>query len=175
MTTFHCWNARSSLHGSPILEELEDFKEFYILKPRRIQKLCEYDADISYRKGQLNIVLHAFSRRPDLQLSMLFFATDSNDFIKAVRDSYVQDAWFKDISLHLTDPEGFPITKVSWYSLSETKLLLYLLEDSPRVCPPRVNTLLNTVLYEFHGSPTSEHSGFWKTYRRLRTRLHWPK
>jgi len=133
-----------------------------------IQKLCEYDVEIFNHKGQLNIVADAFFSYHRFKR----IRQECQGLLRA--GSLVQTHLSSDRS------ERFIITKnrlslKSWSSLSDTKLLLYVREDTPHVCLPRVNTLLNTVLHECHGSANSGDTGFRKTYRHLRTRFYWQK
>jgi len=100
IATFHCWNARSRPQGAAILDKLEESREK--VSPTMFKSSVNTTSKFP---TQLNIVGDTFARRADLQIS---FTTGSNDFIRSVRDSSVENPCFKDIYLHLTDPKGIP-------------------------------------------------------------------
>jgi hypothetical protein len=109
------------------------------LSPRQVrwnEKLAEYNFEIKYRKGSLNIVPDALSRRPDHQLSATTVSTPVvGDNIKTLcREAITKDEYFKDIferaskTTNVDDPFEYQV-----------KNGLLFLKKGNRICIPDCN------------------------------------
>ena len=119
-----------------------------------------YDFEIIYKKGKLNVVAYALSRK-DEEVEALLCAIFiiQPDWITKARDEWKKDeqVWTL-IQMLQQDPSTSD--KFSWknYSLWY-KDLLYLCKNSQ---------LKQKILLELHTSPLGGHSGFLKTYHRVK-------
>ena len=184
---FRQW--RHFLHGNCVHAYTDHKSIIHLVNQKRLsgrqarwmEFLSEFDFEIHYKKGQLNIVADALSRRPDYSISVLSFLDgDGSRFVDQLKAAYPDDSYFGRIFKYLKN--GGPIPKserellsiASWYVL-ENDLLYYVRQPSlRRLCIPRNSTLLKNVLYEAHDSRLSGHAGFNRTYKYLRQRFFWP-
>ena len=112
-----------------ILEQRLSLEE----KQKWVTKMLGYDLEIIYKKGKLNVVEDALSRKNE----------EVEAFLCAI--SIIQTNWITKDSL--------------WY-----KDRLYIFKNSQ---------LKQKILLEFHTSPLGEHSGFLKTYKRVKKYFFW--
>jgi transposase InsO family protein len=144
------------------------------LSPRQarwMEKLSEYHYTIQYRKGSLNVVPDALSRRPDYQLSVMSESSPEVgvDVLDACREAIVSDKYFKDIyerAAKISDehnPYEFTLVNGNLY-----------LKQGMRVCIPDLPAVKATLMKEFHDSLVSGHYGVDKTYDRLAHFCYWP-
>jgi hypothetical protein len=144
------------------------------LSPRQIrwmEKLSEYNYTIEHRKGSLNIVPDALSRRPDHRLSAIVESTPvvGIDILSRCREAIANDDHFKDIFerankiIDVDDPYEFQVKNG----------LLYL-KKGERVCIPDLTDVKTRLLSEIHDCPVSGHNGVEKTYARLSELCYWP-
>ena len=122
-----------------------------------------YDFEILNKKGKLNVVADAFSRK-DEEVEELLCAISiiHLDWITEARDEWKKDeeVWtlIQMLQQHPSTSDTFSWKNDSlWY-----KYNLYLCKNSQ---------IKKRILLEFHTSPLEGHSGFLKTYRIF---LGWP-
>lgn len=144
------------------------------LSPRQtrwMEKLAEFNYDIRYRKGSLNVVPDALSRRPDHQLSVI---TESSlevgvDVLDLCREAIVNDKYFGNIfdqASKITD-ENDP------FEFLVANNLLYL-KKGMRVCIPDLPAVKTKLMHEMHDAQVAGHYGTEKTYARLAELCYWP-
>lgn len=145
------------------------------LSPRQIrwsEKLAEYNFEIKYKKGTLNVVPDALSRRPDYQLSLLseHRPTVSSETLLQVQETLPTDKYFGPIyEKASTVEEDDPVSE-----FVVSNKTLYLKKDA-RICIPDLPAIKSMLLKEMHDSPLSGHNGVDKTYSRLATLCYWPR
>ena len=144
------------------------------LSPRQIrwmEKLAEYNYDIQYRKGSLNVVPDALSRRPDYQLSAIAESALSVgiDVLDLCRKEISKDEYFKDIFSRASK-----ITDVDDPFEYQVKNGLLFLKKNDRLCIPDLPSVKTLLLNEMHDCPISGHNGVEKTYARLSELCYWP-
>jgi hypothetical protein len=131
---------------------------------RWLSKLLGYDYIVEYRKGSLNVVADALSRRdPDVGIHSI---------------SQLEPSWIEAIdNMAHTDPDI--IGKLQSYTngqLDQSKFSvhngrvfykgkLYIGADS---------SFRNLILKELHSSLVGGHSGFLQTLQRIRQNFYWP-
>jgi hypothetical protein len=129
-----------------------------------VTKLFGYDYEIIYKKGKENVVADALSRKYEDEGSLFSLSFIVPDWLQAVHQEWLQDPK----SLHLIQqlqnkaqaPPGY-----SWLQDElQYKVCLYLSKQSK---------LKSMVLSELHATPTAGHSGFTKTYDRVKRSFFW--
>jgi len=145
------------------------------LSPRQVrwmEKLAEFHYDIHYRKGSLNVVPDALSRRPDLMLSAL--AESSLDvgggIMNTIKKATPTDKFFCNIFRQASQvtTEDDPCE----YFIQNG--LLYL-KKGERLCIPDVPEIKTLLVHETHDGKTAGHYGAEKTYSRLFKMCYWPR
>jgi len=144
------------------------------LSPRQIrwmEKLAEFNYVIHYRKGSLNVVPDALSRRPDYKLTAVTesSATIGTETMDLCRKAIVNDEYFGKIferASKTTDHDD-P------YEFIVSNGLLYLKKDM-RVCIPDLPIVKSKLMGEVHDCPVAGHNGVEKTYARLAELCYWP-
>ena len=124
-----------------------------------------YDFEIIYKKGKENVVVDALSWKDEPAKALLCAISElQEDWIEDARSKWKNDPGTQNLIQNLQqDPsmsEKF-VWKgdVLWY-----KDRLYLCKNS---------ILKNRVLSELHASPVGGHSGFLKTYHRIKHDFFW--
>jgi hypothetical protein len=126
--------------------------------------LFGYDYEIIYKKGKENVVVDSLSRKYEEDESLFSLSFIVTDWLQAVHQEWLQDPKLSRLIQTLQqDPQGAP--RYSWHHDEiHYKGLLYLRK--------KLN-LKSTMLFEFHASPTTGHSGFTKTYEQVKHYFFW--
>lgn len=135
--------------------------------------LQEYEFDISYIKGNANIVADALSRRPDLRLGLMLQSATLETASSIL--SLHQDI----LSAASSDKEYQRTIRAARrgagkFTIGSDDLLYYqgTTGHGPRLYIP--TPLRKTLMYEAHDSVISGHLGMDKTYEKLARRFYWP-
>jgi len=81
----------------------ESNRELSGRKARWHKLLCEFPVKIIYRKGQLNIIADALSRRKDLRPINSVSLLENKEMFDTIRNLYSQDKHFCDIFSYFCD------------------------------------------------------------------------
>jgi hypothetical protein len=129
-----------------------------------VTKLFGYDYEIIYKKGKDNVVADALSRKYEDEGSLFSLSFIVPDWLQAVHQEWLQDPKSSHLIQQLQNkaqaPRGY-----SWLQDElRYKGRLYLSKESK---------LKSTVLSELHATPIAGHSGFTKTYDRVKRSFFW--
>lgn len=145
------------------------------LSPRQVrwmEKLAEFKFEICYRKGSLNVVPDALSRRPDYQLSAVSESSPvvSPSLLDLCRKTTPSDKYFCDLfdrASKVAEGEENP------FEFTVNDNLLYL-KKGMRICIPDLPDVKTKLMQETHDSQIAGHYGVEKTYARLAELCYWP-
>jgi hypothetical protein len=130
-----------------------------------VTKILGYDFEIVYKKGKQNVVADALSRKDeDVEAFLCAISIIQPDWIIEARDEWKNDekVWtlIQRLQQDSSASDTFTWKNDSlWY-----KDRLYLCKNSQ---------LKQKVLLELHTSPVGGHSGFLKTYHRVKKDFFW--
>jgi transposase InsO family protein len=130
-----------------------------------VTKILGYDFEIVYKKGKQNVVVDALSRKDeDVEAFLYAISIIQPDWIIEARDEWKNDEKVWTLIERLQQDSGASDTFTwkndsLWY-----KDRLYLCKNSQ---------LKQKVLLELHTSPVGGHSGFLKTYHRVKKDFFW--
>jgi hypothetical protein len=130
-----------------------------------VTKILGYDFEIVYKKGKQNVVADALSRKDkDVETFLCAILIIQPDWIIEARDEWKNDekVWtlIQRLQQDSSASDAFTWKNDSlWY-----KDRLYLCKNSQ---------LKQKVLLELHTSPVGGHSGFLKTYHRVKKDFFW--
>ncbi|KAG3232328.1 hypothetical protein PI124_g22585 [Phytophthora idaei] len=150
---------------------------------RWLSFFAEYNFEVKYKSGRLNVLVDALSRRPDYELTHVTTVTSSvPDLIRA---AYAHDEMCVAL-LRALGSEEFKNSDKELSRRLRARLHRYTLdgglmyystdpEDAPRVVVPHDEDLKYRILYEVHDTPVGGHLGREKTYGSVSTMYWWPK
>lgn len=124
-----------------------------------LNKLLGYDYEIKYKPGKENKAVDALSRlHSQSDSTFLLLSVVSFDFLNQVKQEYANCDIIGSLKKEFTaDPASHPNIKyINGIFYHKSKVLL-----SP------ASALKDSLLAEFHTSPTGGHAGISKTYSRL--------
>jgi hypothetical protein len=130
-----------------------------------VTKMLGYDFEIIYKKGKQNVVADALSRKDaDVESLLCAISIIQPDWITEARDEWKKDDELWTLIQRLQQDPSASETFIwkndsLWY-----KDRLYLCKNSQ---------LKQKVLLELHTSPIGGHSGFLKTYHRVKKEFFW--
>jgi hypothetical protein len=124
-----------------------------------VTNLFGYDYEIIYKKGKDNVVADALSQKYEDEGSLFSLSFIVRDWLQVIRQEWLQDPK----SLHLIQQLQSNAPASTGYSWLHDDLrykgFLYLSKQSK---------LKSMVLYELHATCIAGHSGFTKTYDRVK-------
>jgi hypothetical protein len=124
-----------------------------------VTKLFGYDYEIIYMRGKDNVVVDALSRKYEDEGSLFSLSFIVPDWLQAVCQEWLQDPKSSHLIQQLQNKAPAPLG-YSWLQDElRYKGRLYLSKQSK---------LKSTMLFELHATPTAGHSGFTKTYDRVK-------
>jgi hypothetical protein len=130
-----------------------------------VTKILGYDFEIVYKKGKQNVVADALSRKDeDVEAFLCAISIIQPDWIIEARDEWKNDEKVWTLIERLQQDSGASDT-FTWKNDS----LLY--KDRLYLC--KNSQLKQKVLLELHTSPVGGHSGFLKTYHRVKKDFFW--
>ncbi|GMF41704.1 unnamed protein product [Phytophthora fragariaefolia] len=151
---------------------------------RWLSFFAEYDFQVEYKPGRLNVVADALSCGPDYAvhkadanaIGVVRTSTPSSSLLDDAKSAYTNGADAKQLLDYIAAPsdktrQKLPKhlrTRVHCYRV-HNGLLLY----SDRVVVPNDHELKLRITNEYHDAPTSEHPGREKTYLRLTRAFYW--
>jgi hypothetical protein len=148
-------------------ESLKYFLEQCISSPEQkkwVTKLFGYDYEIIYKKGKENVVVYALSHKYEGEGSFFYLSFIVPEWLQTILQEWLQDPKSLQLIQKLQSsalaPPGY-----SWiHDELRYKGNLYLSKQSK---------LKSTILSELHATPTIGHSGFTKTYDRVKRSFFW--
>ena len=167
------------LHGSPVpVKVFSDHESLRCLatqptlshrQARWLEKLAEFNYEIKYTPGPLNVVPDALSRRPDHDLAMVSESapTIGHDFLSRIRSELAEDPDFSPVLSRLRDRPD----PSSAYRVHDDLLFV---KEGGRMCIPNNPEIKTILLQEAHDSALAGHPGMDKTYTKLAKIVYWP-
>jgi hypothetical protein len=133
-------------------------------KQKWVTKLFGYDYEIIYKKGKENVVPDALSQKYEDEGSLFSLSFIVPDCLQVVHQEWLEDPksshLIQQLHTKALAPPGY-----SWLQDElRYKVCLYLSKQSK---------LKSMVLSELHPTPTAGHSGFTKTYDRVKRSIFW--
>ncbi|KAE9161539.1 hypothetical protein PF005_g31206 [Phytophthora fragariae] len=157
---------------------------------RWLSFFAEYNFQVEYKPGRLNVVADALSRRPDYAvhkvdanaIGVARTSTPSSSLLDDVRSAYTKDADAKQWLDYFAAPSDKSHQKLAKHLRARVHryrvhngLLLYSAVDdyADRIVVPDDHELKLRITYEYHDAPTSGHQGREKTYLLLTRDFYW--
>ncbi|KAE9160553.1 hypothetical protein PF005_g31595 [Phytophthora fragariae] len=149
---------------------------------RCLSFFAEYNFQVEYKPGRLNVVADALSRRPDYAvhkadanaIGVVRTSTPSSSLLDDVRSAYTKDADVKQLLDYFAAPSDKSRQKLAKYLRARVHryrvhngLLIY------SAVVPDDHELKLRITYEYHDAPTSGHQGREKTYLLLTRDFYW--
>jgi hypothetical protein len=183
LAIIHSLNSwRHYLHGSKFKvivktdhKSLQHFKTQPTLSGRQsrwLDVMADFDFDIEYIEGKINIVADGLSRRHDHQDT----PTSSSDVNVVHRISNITSLHADIFEASKSDVDYIRLLKKKLPELKKLHLsikggLLYY--DNDRIYLPDDASLRTRIIHECHDTPTSGHLGKDKTINQVKRRFYW--
>jgi hypothetical protein len=129
-----------------------------------VTKLFGYDYEIIYKKGKDNVVADALSQKYEEEGSLFSLSFIVPYWLQAVHQEWLQDPksshLIQQLHTNAPAPPGY-----SWLQDElRYKGCLYLSKQSK---------IKSMIIFELHATPTTRHSGFTKTYDKVKRSFFW--
>ncbi|MCQ7691340.1 Ty3/Gypsy family RNase HI domain-containing protein [Salmonella enterica] len=123
-----------------------------------VTKLLRFDYEITYKKGKENVLADALLRLPE-QAKVSAISLPTTGLLEDIREEWKKDPEISNIIKKLEeDPSA--IAHYTWDSRDlHYKGRIVLILDSP---------CIKIILHEMHSTPSAGHSGFLRTYKRVK-------
>ncbi|KAE9083768.1 hypothetical protein PF007_g21775 [Phytophthora fragariae] len=157
---------------------------------RWLSFFAEYNFQVEYKPGRLNVVANALSRRPDYAvhkaeanaIGVARTSTPTSSLLDDVRSAYSNDADAKQLLDYFAVPSDKSRQKLAKHLRARVHryrvhngLLLYspVDDNADRIVVPDDRELKLRITYEYHDALTSEHQGRAKAYLLLTRDFYW--
>ncbi|KAL4152410.1 hypothetical protein PRNP1_009340 [Phytophthora ramorum] len=157
---------------------------------RWLSFFAEYNFQVEYKPGRLNVVADALSRRPDYAVQeadanavgVVRTTTPSSSLLDDVKGAYAHDADAKQLLEYFSTPSDKSRQKLAKHLRARVHrhrvhngLLFYSAVDdnADRIVVPDDHELKLKVTYEYQDAPTSGHPGREKIYLLLTRDFYW--
>ncbi|GMF62215.1 unnamed protein product [Phytophthora fragariaefolia] len=181
---------RVYLRGSRPFVVYTDHASLRTAMARWFSFFAEYNFQVEYKPGWLNVVADALSRRPDSvvhktdanAIGVVQTSTPSSSLLDDVTSAYANDADAKQLLNYFAAPSDKSRHKPAKHLRAHVHryrghngLLLYSAVDdnADRVVLPDYPEPKLRITYEYHDAPTSGHPGREKTYLLLTRDFYW--
>ena len=162
---------------------------------RWLSFFAEYNVFVKYKRGRLNVVADASSRRPDFDptsrvnsealptVATPSISVPSSPLLDDVRKSYAGDTNLLRLMGHLANPSRKSLLdRPALYRSSLNRVttrngLLYytaIADDTPLVDVPDHDDLRLRIMFECHDAPSGGHRVREMTYLTIRRDIYWP-
>ena len=121
-----------------------------------ISKMQAYNFDIEYVKGTHNMVVDALSRQGKLNA------------ITSIKDNWKEEI----VAEYVKDPRTNEIMEGN-ITNDEIKIMEELILYRGRILLEANSKVKRKIMKEYHDNPLSGHTGFYKTYRKVREIYSW--
>lgn len=131
-----------------------------------LARLMGYDYCIQYRSSNTNLVVDALSRlKEGSEGTMLLLPVPCLTFLDELKKQLIQEPTFIEFKKNiLAQPTAFPE-----YSITRGLIL-----QGNQIWLPEGIPFIQTLLMEYHSTPTGGHMGVAKTLARITENFYWP-
>jgi hypothetical protein len=148
-------------------QSLKYFMKQHIFSPEQqkwVTKLFGYDYEIIYKKGKDNVVADALSQKYEDEGSLFSLSFIVPDWLQVIHQEWLHDPKSSHLIQQLQS--NSPVSPGYSWLHDELQYIscLYLSKQSK---------LKSTILSEIHATPIVGHSGFTKTYDRVKRSFFW--